>query len=155
DRERLASDPWYSPANEARALRLVAGSAVPAPHLYAADLEGAVGDTPALLESWVPGVPAWRPDPLQVFLDQAATILVQIHAVRVPTDAKLPRYAPYASRPDPSAPLAKRSELWERVATALEASPPAQRETFIHRDYHPGNVLWDGGRVSGVVDWAT
>ena len=25
--------------------------------------------------------------------------------------------------------------------------------TFIHRDYHPTNVLWCGGAVSGVVDW--
>lgn len=24
---------------------------------------------------------------------------------------------------------------------------------FIHRDYHPGNVLWKAGRLSGVVDW--
>lgn len=32
---------------------------------------------------------------------------------------------------------------------APEAGPP----TPIHRDYHPGNVLWEAGRVSGVVDW--
>ena len=25
--------------------------------------------------------------------------------------------------------------------------------SFIHRDFHPGNVLWTGDRVSGVVDW--
>jgi len=24
---------------------------------------------------------------------------------------------------------------------------------FIHRDYHPGNVLWKRSRVAGVVDW--
>jgi aminoglycoside phosphotransferase (APT) family kinase protein len=24
---------------------------------------------------------------------------------------------------------------------------------FIHRDYHPTNVLWHKGAVSGVVDW--
>ena len=24
---------------------------------------------------------------------------------------------------------------------------------FIHRDFHPGNVLWSRGRVTGVVDW--
>jgi len=24
---------------------------------------------------------------------------------------------------------------------------------FIHRDYHPGNVLWSGRRVTGIVDW--
>ena len=25
---------------------------------------------------------------------------------------------------------------------------------FIHRDFHPGNVLWSRGRATGVVDWA-
>ena len=24
---------------------------------------------------------------------------------------------------------------------------------FIHRDYHPGNVLWSRARLTGVVDW--
>jgi aminoglycoside phosphotransferase (APT) family kinase protein len=24
---------------------------------------------------------------------------------------------------------------------------------LIHRDYHPGNVLWRAGKVTGVVDW--
>ncbi len=24
----------------------------------------------------------------------------------------------------------------------------------IHRDFHPDNVLWSDGRISGVVDWA-
>jgi len=23
----------------------------------------------------------------------------------------------------------------------------------VHRDFHPGNLLWDNDRVSGVVDW--
>jgi Phosphotransferase enzyme family len=23
----------------------------------------------------------------------------------------------------------------------------------VHRDYHPSNVLWLNGRVSGIVDW--
>jgi aminoglycoside phosphotransferase (APT) family kinase protein len=24
---------------------------------------------------------------------------------------------------------------------------------LVHRDYHPGNTLWAGGRLAGVVDW--
>ena len=30
---------------------------------------------------------------------------------------------------------------------------PNTRKCFIHRDYHPTNVLWSGDSVSGVVDW--
>jgi Ser/Thr protein kinase RdoA (MazF antagonist) len=31
---------------------------------------------------------------------------------------------------------------------------PAYHQTFIHRDFHPGNVLWSRGQSTGVVDWA-
>ncbi len=26
---------------------------------------------------------------------------------------------------------------------------------FLHRDFHPGNVLWTDGAVTGLVDWAS
>ena len=48
-----------------------------------------------------------------------------------------------------------RSDLWKRVAEALRSTPPAKEESFIHRDYHPGNILWNGAVVTGVVDWTT
>jgi hypothetical protein len=31
--------------------------------------------------------------------------------------------------------------------------PPTAPDHLIHRDYHPTNVLWQDGRVSGIVDW--
>jgi len=42
-----------------------------------------------------------------------------------------------------------------RVGDALRSAQPAYESTFIRRDYHRGNILWDGNHVSGVVDWAT
>jgi aminoglycoside/choline kinase family phosphotransferase len=47
------------------------------------------------------------------------------------------------------------SELWKRVGEVLRSTPPANKETFIHRDYHAGNILWNGEGVTGVVDWVT
>lgn len=39
----------------------------------------------------------------------------------------------------------------------IRQEAPAYRGCFLHRDFHPGNVLFtgdgDGTRVSGVVDW--
>src|SRR5688572_11509409 len=149
DAQRLAHDPWYVPAHEALALRLLTGTPVPAPRLYATDLEATVCDVPALLESWIPGSAASRPDDIDGYLARAAEVLVRIHAVNVPSDVQLPRYAPYSPPPSTHA------GLWERVADVLDVPWPAHRETFIHRDYHAGNILWDGTRVTGVVDWAT
>ena len=31
--------------------------------------------------------------------------------------------------------------------------PPGLPEVLVHRDYHPGNVLWRRSKISGVVDW--
>jgi aminoglycoside phosphotransferase (APT) family kinase protein len=67
-----------------------------------------------------------------------------------------PRYGPYRDQERiASPPFSTRPGLWERVGDVLDAPRPAYRETFIHRDYHPGSVLWDGTQVTGVVDWAT
>jgi aminoglycoside phosphotransferase (APT) family kinase protein len=43
--------------------------------------------------------------------------------------------------------------LWERAFAVAAEPPPDDRTCFIHRDYHPGNTLWTGGRLTGVVDW--
>jgi aminoglycoside phosphotransferase (APT) family kinase protein len=65
-------------------------------------------------------------------------------------------YRPYR---DPAEPFvlgrgSDRPEVWQRVAEALEAPAPDTPGRFIHRDFHPGNALWDGEAIQ-VVDWAT
>ncbi len=30
---------------------------------------------------------------------------------------------------------------------------PTGPDAFIHRDFHPANLLWVDGRLTGVVDW--
>src|SRR5258707_1164666 len=42
---------------------------------------------------------------------------------------------------------------WARAIEVLLAGPPPAPAVFIHRDYHPLNVLWQAGAISGVVDW--
>jgi aminoglycoside phosphotransferase (APT) family kinase protein len=43
--------------------------------------------------------------------------------------------------------------LWERAVDVVRREPPAYEGAFLHRDFHPGNVLFAEGRISGVVDW--
>lgn len=149
-----ADDPWYQPANEAAALRLLEPTPVPAPRLLAADLTGDVCGVPALLQTWVPGVVEWVPSDPDAYLASAAEVLVAIHAVRVaPGDvADYERYiAPDGLRVQPWC----RPGLWEGVLEVVAGPPPAVSPCFIHRDYHQGNVLSEGGRVVAVVDWPT
>jgi aminoglycoside phosphotransferase (APT) family kinase protein len=42
---------------------------------------------------------------------------------------------------------------WRRAAALATEPPPPGRICLIHRDYHPGNTLWQDGRLTGVVDW--
>lgn len=36
----------------------------------------------------------------------------------------------------------------------MRGSAPATTQHLIHRDFHPGNVLWEGDVVTGLIDWA-
>jgi aminoglycoside phosphotransferase (APT) family kinase protein len=47
----------------------------------------------------------------------------------------------------------KHPEVWKRALDVVHGSAPSFRSCFVHRDYHPSNVLWSSGRVSGIVDW--
>lgn len=155
DLDRLSTDFAYDPSNEATALALLGPTDVPAPRLLAADLPGAVCGFPLLLESWVPGAPGWSPSDLDSYLRVAAEVLVRIHAVPLSEQLGVMAYRPYQDHLSGALPGgAATGALWERVLQAIARPAPAGAQTFIHRDYHPGNALWDGQSVT-VVDWST
>jgi aminoglycoside phosphotransferase (APT) family kinase protein len=155
DLSRLGSDPWYSAANEAAALRLLLLSPVPAPLLVAADLEGTVCGVPALLTTQLAGRVVWDPDDMDDYMRQMALSLAAIHSAPGAQD-DLNAYRPYYSRAQVSAPSwSNRGTMWGRAIEVAFGEPAASRACFIHRDYHPFNILWTQGRLSGVVDWPT
>ena len=45
------------------------------------------------------------------------------------------------------------AEVWQVIQQVLDRGAPPTPLRFIHRDYHPLNVLWKDGRISSVVDW--
>jgi aminoglycoside phosphotransferase (APT) family kinase protein len=158
-------DPDFDAAREAAILELLAPTPVPAPALVAADPDGAACDVPALLLSLLPGGPPdLSGDPGRV-LEGLAAALPPIHAVAVPGTgrggrpgeggpAPVPAYHRFYE-PEQLAPPAwsARPGLWERAFEVAFGPPPPSRPCFLHRDYHPGNTLWTGRRLVGVVDW--
>ena len=40
------------------------------------------------------------------------------------------------------------------MAELVTRPEPATRQVFLHRDFHPGNLLWVDGALTGIVDWA-
>jgi len=134
----LAEEPDLA-EREATALRLVAGSAAPTPQLVAVAAD-------AVLMTRLPGQVEWDPP-----LRKLAELLPLIHAM--PTDAALPEYRPYRIRSRRPPVWAQRPEAWLRGIELLDGPAPTDERLFIHRDFHPGNVLWRDGEVTGVVDW--
>ena len=140
---------------EVAVLGALEGAAINVPRVVAADPDGEVCGTPMLLMTRLHGKPRWSVrQGLVDFLDQIAAQLPVVHAV-VPRDPDFPTYHPYHEQADAAPPeWTDHPDAW-RVALATHASPlPAHDEVLIHRDYHPGNVLWNGHVVSGIVDWA-
>lgn len=136
---------------EATVLEVVRGCALPTPELVALDADAEATDVPALLMTRVPGSVDWRPTDLDGYLRRLAGALPAIHAT--PVSVPVRAYAPYELEMHRPPRWSSRPELWTRAFELLESPPPAAEPCFIHRDYHPGNVLWAGGAVSGVVDW--
>lgn len=154
DAARLASDPWYLPAHDGAVLRSLEPAEIPTPLFLASDLDGRICGVPAILEEFLPGRPEWQPADLESYVRCTAEALVTLHAFTRAAD--LPAYAPYEDRRHATSPaFSTRPGLWEAVAAVLRGPRPAFRQCFIHRDYHPGNVLMKDGVVTGIVDWAT
>ena len=148
----LAREPDLA-RREGAALALLAGSEVPAPALVALDPDGTEAGAPAVLMARLPGAVVWRPDDLDRFLRALAEALPAVHAVAVPAGAGLPAYRPYALAVDRPPAWTRRPGLWWRAFEAFHGPPPSAERRLIHRDYHPGNVLWADGAPTGIVDW--
>lgn len=156
---QMVLEPWRRHAvgllnREAGVQRmLAAGDGVPAPVPLAVDAEGAAAGEPSLLMTRLPGrIDLVRDD--DAFLGALAEVLVQIHRF-TPATGEWPRdfqsWAFEAKRQVP--PWSSADAAYEEAFALLAGPAPAYEPTFLHRDFQPGNVLWEDGGVTGVVDW--
>jgi len=150
--EVLAAEPGL-PDREAATLRYLEGVDLPTPRLLGLDRTGEEAGVPALLMSHLGGRVDWWPEDEARWLRRLAAVLPAIHAVRVPGPGLLPDFAPYRQAHDDPPPWAERPAVWERALEIAGGPTPDLPRVLVHRDFHPGNVLWRRGAVSGVVDW--
>jgi aminoglycoside phosphotransferase (APT) family kinase protein len=134
-------------SREAVALELLAAAGVRTPELVAVDAEGWGCGEPAVLMTRLPGAHHWVPPSIE----RLAEVAHMIHSIDPPQGFRA--YRRYSGFREPPS-WATDPARWERaLAIAEEADPMTAARGFIHRDHHPGNVLWARGRITAVVDW--
>jgi aminoglycoside phosphotransferase (APT) family kinase protein len=139
--------------NEAAALTLLGEAALPTPRLVDADPRPAECDVPALLMTRLAGHDELAPRDVDRWLDDLVATLRAIHSARVPEPGELfMGYTPWNAAADVP-PWSARPDHWRRAREIVAAGAPSFSPVLCHRDFHPGNVLWHRGRISGVVDW--
>ncbi len=154
--KQLVAEPYRSHADglltrERDVQQMLSDAELPVPVPLALDVAGRRTGAPSLLMTKLEGaidlVDGTRPR-IAALVD----VLLRIHRFRPArpprdyqswaTDAKM-RVPPWSSD----------DGLYAEAFDRLRQPPPAHAPTFLHRDFHPGNVLWVAGAVSGVVDW--
>lgn len=128
--------------NELATLAALASSPVPAPRPIAGDRQLGF-----VLMTRLPGRVDLAPHDLGSWATQLGGALPAIHDVRAPDP--VPAFAEHhrllAIEPHSDA---------HRDAIALAATADIAGDGLLHTDYQHYNVLWNRGRLTGVVDWA-
>ena len=140
-------------AHEAGALRAASGiKQLSTPEFIACDEDGSKCGKPAVLMTKLEGQVVLTPSDMDVWLDGMAQALAQIHQVQ---DQSFPwKYRHYQNHSAFGIPAwSSYPEQWGRVIDIVRGPRPEVKPCFIHRDYHPTNILWKDDQVSGVVDW--
>ncbi|MGA9995337.1 MAG: aminoglycoside phosphotransferase family protein [Pyrinomonadaceae bacterium] len=138
--------------HEAACLKAAAKAQVPTPELIAFDEKGEHCGFPATLMTRLTGSVELQPENFDRWLHQLAEAIIPVHSMEPP--ALRWTFYTYYDISKLAAPVwSKFPELWEKAIEIVAGQRPQARECFIHRDYHPTNVLWHEGRISGVVDW--
>jgi len=151
----MQRDPWRRHGaalvtRERTVHQLLEATPVPAPTSVAVDPNGDVTGDPTHLMSRLPGRLVFdRCD--DESLDALASTLATIHKI---TTGERPReFQSWAGQDKWVVPeWANDPGVWH-AAFDLLGETPTYDGVFLHRDFHLGNVLWQNGQVSGVVDW--
>ena len=137
---------------EAESVRHATKAGLPTPELVACDADGSHCGAPATLVTMLRGEVVLLPESWTEWLQGLAHTAAQIH--RVDAEGVRWKYRRYNERAVLAVPQwSEQPKAWKRAIEVVQEPAPPYEECFVHRDYHPSNILWLNGRISGVVDW--
>ena len=147
----LAEEPDLA-EHEAAALREAQKIGLQTPSLVAHATHEAGFGFPVVLMTFLEGRINLQPTDFAGWLECLARELALIHQHRAPDFAW--QFRSWAQKERLTPPTWTTQPLiWTQAIARLNEPEPDSPTVFIHRDYHPTNVLWQGGKISGVVDW--
>ena len=128
--------------------------ALPVPEPIVADLVSVWFGRPAVVMSRLPGRPDLTPNDVDSWVGALAHALADLHATPVnEADGAVtrpPRFEAWRAAAGDHDPLTAAAADGVAARLPLRAS----ERVLTHGDFHPGNILWHRGRISGVVDWS-
>lgn len=158
-------------AVEAQVLAAVAASGLPVPAVWFVEAQGGALDTPFMIMQRMPGTSS----PAVLYADDYATERETIghqfirHLATLHTLDWTTMQLPFTSPPSVETAAARAVDRWERtlLEQQLEAHPflaqalrwlrrnlpVAPRISLLHGDYRSGNFLFQGDRITALVDW--
>ncbi|MFE6155847.1 phosphotransferase family protein [Streptomyces sp. NPDC057889] len=151
------AEDWLN--REAGALTLLPGTGVSASGLVAVDPTASHCEYPSLLMTHLAGRTVLDDEGVEKRVPLLAHQLVAIHTLR---PAERPReYVTLTTADTVIVPKGADAAVWAAAIDVIRKPAPPYEGRFLHRDFQPGNVLFDalppgpaGARITGVVDWA-
>ncbi|SFC11673.1 Ser/Thr protein kinase RdoA involved in Cpx stress response, MazF antagonist [Alkalibacterium subtropicum] len=151
DKEWLALEPGIA-EQEALNLKTAQKSPVTAPILLAADPYAKVTTHPTVVMSHIEGKVMLQPENMAEWLDELAKTLAALHNNKAHVKHSYFRY--FDLEKTVRAAWSSQPQLWRKAFSHVKNTPqPESEKIFIHRDFHPTNVLFKGTTVNGVIDW--
>lgn len=134
---------------ETRVLTALDGLDGLVPRLLASDVDGTWAGCPSVLISRLPGRAHITPRDPRDWAARLGRALARIHGAAMKRLAGLPRVfdrrgGSLAAVTGPAGGVVAAG--WERIANAARV--------LTHYDFHSGNVVWQHGRLTGVIDWS-
>lgn len=151
DAEWLAEEPDLV-KHEAASLCVAKRNGLQVPTVIAYDESGDKSGEPSILMDKLLGSPVLVPSDSTQFVEGLAHTLSAIHKLEaIDFDWGYSLYTDMSTAKIPQ--WAKNATTWKRAIEFANQPMPTVPICFIHRDFHPTNILWQDGQVSGIVDW--
>ncbi|WNB90190.1 aminoglycoside phosphotransferase family protein [Bacillus sp. NEB1478] len=139
--------------HEAFSLQTAEESCINTPSLFAYTYNNDITQYPAVLMSYLPGEIILPKNDKSQWLKELANLLADFH--RTASHKPFPwSYYPYNKIDSITIPSwSRHTNEFKETLELVKSYTPHFNSGFIHRDFHPVNVMWENGKATGIVDW--